>query len=103
MAAISTRRLAINPYGDQYPDDDSTKEAVVEADGLVTATTGDRHVLLRWINGTDAGGRRYAQILHLTGGPGNYSFHTPQSQDTFRGVSDGKHMLRARTVHPRAA
>ena len=78
MAAISARRLAINPYGDQYPDDDSTKEVVLEADGLVTATTGDRHVLLRWINGTDAGGRRYAQIIHLTGGPGNYSFHTPQ-------------------------
>ena len=77
MAAIAARRLAINPYGDKYPDDDSTKEVDLQADGLVVNPV-DRHVLLRWINGTDEEGRVYAQITHLTGGPGNYSFHTPQ-------------------------
>ena len=78
MAAIPARRLAINPYGDKYPDDNSTKEVELQADGLVTAYTGDRHVLLRWTNGTDAEGRVYVQIIHLSGGPGNYNFHTPQ-------------------------
>ena len=78
MAAIPTRRLAINPYGDRYPDDNSTKKVELQADGLVTAHTGDRHVLLRWTNGTDTEGRVYAQIIHLSGGPGNYNFHTPQ-------------------------
>ena len=78
MAALSARRLAINPYGDKYPDDDSTKEVVVEADGLEAANPYDRHILLRWTNGTGAGGRRYVQIIHLTGGPGNCNFHTPQ-------------------------
>lgn len=78
MAAVTARRLAINPYGDKYPDDDSTKEIVLQADGLVAINPDDRHVLLHWINGTDAEGRHYTQILHLTGGPGNYSFYTPQ-------------------------
>ena len=79
MATIPARRLAVNPYGDRYPDDNSTKEVELQADGLVTAYTGDRHVLLRWINGADAEQRvYYAQIIHLSGGPGNYNFHTPQ-------------------------
>jgi len=78
MAAISARRLAINPYGDAYPDDNSTKEVEVQADGLVAANPDDRHILLCWTNGADAEGRRYTQIGHLSGGPGNYNFHTPQ-------------------------
>ena len=78
MAAVSARRLAINPYGDKYPDDNTTKEVVLQADGLVVVNPEDRHVLIHWTNGTDAEGRRYTQIIHLTGGPGNYSFHTPQ-------------------------
>ena len=77
MAAVAARRLAINPYGDKYPDDNGTKEVVLQADGLV-ANPDDRHVLLCWTNGTDAEGRLYIQIIHLTGGPGNYNFHTPQ-------------------------
>jgi len=76
--ATAARRLAINPYGDQYPDNNSTKEIVFEADGLVAANPDDRHVLLCWTNGTDEEGRRYTQIIHLSGGPGNYNFHTPQ-------------------------
>ena len=78
MAAIAARRLAINPYGDKYPDDNSTKEVELQSDGLMATNPDDRHVLLHWINGTDAEGRVYAQIIHLPGGPGNYNFHTPQ-------------------------
>ena len=78
MAAIAAHRLAINPYGDRYPDDNSVKEITLEADGLVAANPDDRHVLLHWVNGTDVEGCRYTQTVHLTGGPGNYSFHTPQ-------------------------
>ena len=77
MAATHARRLALNPYGDQYPDDDSMKEVVLEADGLVALNPDDRHVLLRWTNAI-ADGNRYTQIIHLTGGPGNYNFYTPQ-------------------------
>jgi hypothetical protein len=76
--ATAVHRLAINPYGNQYPDDNSTKEIVLQADGLVTADPGvDRHVLLHWINGID-GSRRYTQMIQLTGGPGNYNFYTLQ-------------------------
>jgi len=78
MAAISARRLAINPFGDAYPDDSSTKEVELQADGLVATNPNDRHVLICWTNGTDPEGCRYTQVIHLTGGPGNYSFHTPQ-------------------------
>jgi len=77
--AAAARHLFVNPYGDQYPDDDSTKEIVLQADGLVTAgPSADRHVLLRWTNGIDESGRHYTQIIQLTGGPGNYNFYTPQ-------------------------
>ena len=41
----AARRRAINPWGDEYPDDDSTKEIVLQADGLEPA---NRHVLLYW-------------------------------------------------------
>ncbi|KAF9237458.1 hypothetical protein BU15DRAFT_48718 [Melanogaster broomeanus] len=75
--AVAARRLAINPYGDQYPDDNSTKEVVLQADGLVPNPV-DRHVLLCWMNGMNADGCHYAQIIHLSGGPGNYNFYTPQ-------------------------
>ena len=75
----AARRLFINPYGDRYPDDDSTKEILIQADGLVTPEPGvDRHVLLRWTNGVDESGGRYIQIIQLTGGPGNYNFYTLQ-------------------------
>ncbi|KAF9234105.1 hypothetical protein BU15DRAFT_53045 [Melanogaster broomeanus] len=76
--AAAARRLAINPYGDQYPDNNSTKEVVLQADGLEAQNPDDRHVLLCWTNGSDAEGRRYIQVIHLSGGPGNYNFYTPQ-------------------------
>ncbi|KAG7088439.1 hypothetical protein E1B28_012431 [Marasmius oreades] len=75
---LAARRLAINPYGGQYPDDDSTKQVVLQADGLKAANPDDRHVLIHWTNGTDASGNRYTEVVHLTGGEGNYGFYTPQ-------------------------
>ena len=78
---VAALRLAINPHGDQYPDDNSIKEIRLQADGLVTAGPGvDRHVLLHWTNGIDSSGLHYTQIIHLTGGPGSYNFYTPQVQ-----------------------
>ncbi|KAI0628602.1 hypothetical protein C8Q77DRAFT_1281176 [Trametes polyzona] len=78
MSSIAeARRKALNPFGDQYPDDNTEKEIVLQADGLTAANPNDRHVLLRWTNAV-VDGQRYTQILHLTGGPGNYAFHTPQ-------------------------
>lgn len=76
-AVAAARRRAINPYGDKYPDDDSTKEIVLQAEGLTAENPDDRHVCLRWTNGL-VDDLRYTQIIHLTGGPGNYAFHTPQ-------------------------
>jgi hypothetical protein len=76
--AAAARRLAINPFGDQYPDDNSTKDIVLQAEGLLAANPDDRHVLLRWTNGTDSDGHLYTQIIHLSGGPGNYNLYTPQ-------------------------
>jgi hypothetical protein len=73
------RRLAVNPFGDQYPDNDETKEIFLQADGLEISDPEDRHVLLHWVNGNDdETGSRYMQIVHLTGGPGNYHFHPEQ-------------------------
>jgi len=74
---IEARRRALNPFGDKYPDDDSIKEVVLEADGLVVVNPDDRHVLLRWTNGVEDE-NHYTQIIHLTGGPGNYGFYIPQ-------------------------
>ena len=68
------RRRAFNPFGDRYPDNDETKEVFLEADGLGISESDDRHVLLHWRNGNDERGTRYVQIIHLTGGPGNYQF-----------------------------
>ncbi|KAI0628603.1 hypothetical protein C8Q77DRAFT_1067737 [Trametes polyzona] len=66
-----------NPFGDKYPDDDSAKELSLQAAGLTAANPDDRHVLIRWTNAV-VDEQRYTQILHLTGGPGNYAFSTPQ-------------------------
>jgi hypothetical protein len=51
-SAAQARRRAINPHGDEYPDDDSTKGIVLEAEDLELANHNDRHVLLRWTNGS---------------------------------------------------
>ncbi|KAH8087204.1 hypothetical protein BXZ70DRAFT_1011672 [Cristinia sonorae] len=81
-ASMGARRnLVINPFGDRYPDDDSAKLVMVQADGLEYAANGsDRHVLVYWLNGTDNHGERYMQLVHLTGGPGNYSFFSTSVQ-----------------------
>ncbi|KAH9855222.1 hypothetical protein C2E23DRAFT_611986 [Lenzites betulinus] len=82
----NARTLVINPLGHIHPDDDSTKSVFLQADGKTTATTGDRHVLLCWINYQDEE-KTVTQILQLSGGPGNYSFHNPvvkyQSQQSY--------------------
>ncbi|KAI6015488.1 hypothetical protein BKA83DRAFT_2074958 [Pisolithus microcarpus] len=74
----AARAFVINPFGDQYPDDDSTKTVVLQAEGLTAEYPDDRHVLLHWLNGMAEDGSHYAQVIHLTGGPGTYQFHTPQ-------------------------
>jgi len=78
--ASEARRLAVNPFGDKYPDDDKTKDIVLQADGdMKTSNPDDRHVLLRWLNGQDKEtGTRYTQIIHLTGQAGNYQFYPEQ-------------------------
>ncbi|PIL34487.1 hypothetical protein GSI_03264 [Ganoderma sinense ZZ0214-1] len=58
-----------------YPDDNSTKLIELQAAGRCPG--GERHVLLRWTNGEN-GETKYTQLIHLTGGRGNYAFHTPQ-------------------------
>ncbi|KAI5984809.1 hypothetical protein EDC04DRAFT_2615574 [Pisolithus marmoratus] len=63
--ATDARATVINPFGGQYPDDNTTKEVVLQADGLVAANPDDRHVL-RWTNGTDLDGKRYIQIVQLS-------------------------------------
>lgn len=70
------RLLAINPHGDQFPDDNSTKLVELQAAGKFPPASGDRHVLLRWTN-AEQGPYKYTQVVHLTGGPGNYAFYTP--------------------------
>ncbi|KAH9986386.1 hypothetical protein BJV77DRAFT_951119 [Russula vinacea] len=73
------RRRALNPFGNKYPDDDKTKEIFLQADGMEIFDPDDRHVLLHWLNGNDdTAGTHYIQIIHLTGGPGNYQFHREQ-------------------------
>ena len=47
MFAAHDRHLALDP---RYSDDDSIKEVMLEADGLVTANPHGRHVLLLWTN-----------------------------------------------------
>jgi hypothetical protein len=85
---LNAKAAAINPLGDKYPDDDTTKPIVLQAEGLETATIGDRHVLLRWMNFADDNAGIYAsQVLQLTGGPGSYAFNHPsvklQSKNSF--------------------
>ncbi|PIL34491.1 hypothetical protein GSI_03268 [Ganoderma sinense ZZ0214-1] len=62
--------------GRRFPDDESVKLIELQAAGLYPPVAGDRHVLLRWFNGME-GSHTYTQVIHLTGGPGNYAFLTP--------------------------
>jgi hypothetical protein len=81
-ARLNARTLAINPLGHLYPDDDTPKAVVLQADGHETATTGDRHVLLCWVSySSEKDGIHATQILQLSGGPGNYSFQHPMVQN----------------------
>ena len=77
-ALNQARRRAINPFGDRYPDNNEPKDIFLQADGLETSDPDDRHVLLYWQNGNDETGTRYTQVIHLTGGPGNYLFLSEQ-------------------------
>ncbi len=70
-------RTFINPFGDEFPDDTNTKLIEFEAMGKYPSVSGDRHVLLRWTNGEKGLDGTYTQVIHLTGGPGNYAFYTP--------------------------
>ncbi|KIJ22500.1 hypothetical protein M422DRAFT_786429, partial [Sphaerobolus stellatus SS14] len=74
---MAVRAKFNNPYGDQYPDNNDSKEIFLQSNGLEHAGDGDRHVLILWLNGQDAQGNGYTQILQLTGGPGNYAFYHP--------------------------
>ncbi|KAJ6566000.1 hypothetical protein B0H10DRAFT_2358491 [Mycena sp. CBHHK59/15] len=74
--AQPNRNRFTNPFGREYPDDDATKPVLLQAEGLRHAM-GDRHVLICWVNGTDAEGISYIQTVQLLGGPGNYNFFTP--------------------------
>ncbi|KAI6009726.1 hypothetical protein EDC04DRAFT_2581506, partial [Pisolithus marmoratus] len=65
----------------------------LQADGLAAANPDDRHVLLHWTNGTDLDRNRYIQIVQLSGGPGNYQFHTPQVK------FDSERSLQLNTLH----
>ncbi|KAI0032915.1 hypothetical protein K488DRAFT_85370 [Vararia minispora EC-137] len=71
-------KAVINPLGDDYPDDDSIKNIILQVDGLLTDEflKGKRHVLLHWQNGIK-NGDIVTQILHLTGGCGAYRFYHP--------------------------
>ena len=76
------RRRILNPYGDQFPDDNIVKEIHLQGDGKKRPSPKeDRHVLLCWANSTAGEGNDealYTQVIHLTGGPVTYAFYTPQ-------------------------
>jgi hypothetical protein len=61
----------------EYPDDNSTKEVYLQAEGLTYSGVGDRHVLLCWLNGVTKDGSNVTQIVQLTGQAGNYSYFAP--------------------------
>ncbi|KAF7793932.1 hypothetical protein EIP86_005054 [Pleurotus ostreatoroseus] len=75
------RELLLNPLGGVYPDDATVKQVYLQADGKINATLSDRHVLLGWVNHIEqdetSGVMTVTQIVQLSGGPGNYAFHTP--------------------------
>ena len=93
-SGIRTRALnqachrAINPFGDKYPDNNEPKEIFLQADGLEISNPDDRHVLLYWQNGNDETGTRCTQVIHLTGGPGNYQFLSEQVKAQFYASSE---------------
>lgn len=79
----AARAFVINPFGDQYPDDDSTKTVVLQAEGLTAEYPDDRHVLLHWVNATT--------VSHTT------------SQVAVRKILRAEHILRSRTIHESTA
>jgi hypothetical protein len=65
---------------DTYPDDQSTKEAFIQAANLSFNGFGDRHVLVWWSNGVDKTSdtpKPVRQIIQLTGQAGNYTYFYP--------------------------
>lgn len=75
------RRIPTDVY-DQFPDDDSDKIVMFQADDLgfgsdYTGSLTDRHVLFYWSNGVDSQGVAVSQLIQLTGNPGNYAYYSP--------------------------
>jgi len=63
---------SVKNWAAEYPDNDSEKDVFFEADGH-KGGLGDRHVQIWWENGVTETGP-VTQIVHLTGGVGNYAF-----------------------------
>ncbi|KAL5521271.1 hypothetical protein ACEPAG_9194 [Sanghuangporus baumii] len=71
----------MDSVADDFPDDSSSKDVYVQAEGRKYSGLGDRHVLLWWTNGTYDQGEMTnlptTQILQLTGHSGNYNYYHP--------------------------
>ncbi|KAL5483334.1 hypothetical protein ACEPAI_8565 [Sanghuangporus weigelae] len=71
----------MDSVADEFPDDNSSKNVYVQAEGRTYSGLGDRHVLLWWANGTYEQGQwknlPTTQILQLTGQSGYYNYYHP--------------------------
>lgn len=76
MFVLNTTSGTMNPYTkiyNSYPDNDDVKLVSLFID---TRSIGkERHCYIGWKNGDTSKGKEVYQQLHLTGGPGNYSFY----------------------------
>jgi hypothetical protein len=64
----------------QYPDNDSVK-VFFQAYGFAHDNAGNRHVLLWWANAELADtADSVIQVIHLSGGVGNYNYYSPLAQ-----------------------
>jgi hypothetical protein len=68
-------KQADEKWAAEHPDNDSEKDVYLEAAGRA-GVLGDRHVQIWWENGQTQTGP-VTQIVHLTGGIGNYAFISP--------------------------
>lgn len=60
-----------------FPDNDETKNVVLQVAGVSYDGSGDRHVLVSWSNGKDSEGASITQRIQLTGNPGWYEYYAP--------------------------
>ena len=80
MPASSPNRFLLDVYA-QYPDSAATKQLVLNAKGYThTPASGDRHVLIEWLNGTTPAGEPVYQFIQLLGNPGNYAYYSPHAK-----------------------